>query len=734
MSAIRDAAIAYATTNNWAIFPAPRGTKKSYKSARHSGGAKWGMSRDVTAIRADWERWPDANVGIPTGAVNKFFVVEADTIAGGHTADGIASMRALEAEHGALPPTRMAMSPSGSTHWYFRHPGPGVKIMNSASTLAPGVDVRGDGGMVIAPPSVRNDGEYVWLNDLEIAEAPAWLIERATARPRSNGRANGGDHDDVVTVDYDAIAAALDVIPNNDIGWEDWNRIAMIVFVATAGTSRGLDLFDEWSQKSSKYDAGKTVERWEKLRTSPPTNLTVASLYYLADQAYPRWRHITIDDFYAYMAQHAYIFAATGDLWPAPSIDARLPPVVVTDENGEAKRVKPHSWLDRHRPVEQMTWVPGEPEIIRDRLVSDGGFFPRRGARVYNIYRRWNCPVGDATRAGPWLDLIDKIFGEERHHALSWLAHRVQRPSDKINHALVIGGGQGIGKDTLLMPIRSIVGPNNFKDVSPQHIISPNNDYVKSVILRINEGRDLGDADRGRFDRFKFYEHMKVVITAPPEVFRVNEKHLRQYYVVNVTGVIITTNHKQDGLFLPKDDRRHHVTWCELTADDFPETYWQELYAWYADGGIEYVNGYLASYPIADFDPKAPPPKTQAFWAIVDANKGTEGMEIEDAIDRLNSGLERSQSVAGAFIVDELIGRTEFSGRLDAWLEDPKNARLIPHKLEECGYVLFPNNDRADRLWMMNGRRVRMYVLSTLSHREKMDAAWACQHRVERPS
>ena len=87
---------------------------------------------------------------------------------------------------------------------------------------------------------------------------------------------------------------------------------------------------------------------------------------------------------------------------------------------------------------------------------------------------------------------------------MRWLAHRVQRPAEKINHALVLGGAQGIGKDTLLEPVKHAVGPWNFQEVSPTHLLGRFNGFVKSVILRVSEARDLGE-----IDRFSFYDHTK---------------------------------------------------------------------------------------------------------------------------------------------------------------------------------------------------------------------------------
>jgi putative DNA primase/helicase len=122
-----------------------------------------GATSDAAQIKRDWARWPDANIGIATGPESGFWVVEADTLEG-HDVDGVASLKQLEAEHGALPETLTAESPSGSQHRYFKWRA-GVTIQNSASKIAPGVDVRGDGGMVIAPPSVKpGKGAYRWLN------------------------------------------------------------------------------------------------------------------------------------------------------------------------------------------------------------------------------------------------------------------------------------------------------------------------------------------------------------------------------------------------------------------------------------------------------------------------------------------------------------------------------------------------------------------------------------------
>jgi hypothetical protein len=162
----------------WYVFPVPPGTKKSYKSAAYCDGRNWGMTRNVAEIRRDWKRWPKANIGLPTGKVNGFWVLETDTRAGGHAHDGEETLAALVATNGPLPKTRKARSPSGSIHYYFKHPDDDrYEIRNTASKIGSGIDTRGEGGMVIAPPSKRRDGCYEWLNDNEIMKAPTWLVK-----------------------------------------------------------------------------------------------------------------------------------------------------------------------------------------------------------------------------------------------------------------------------------------------------------------------------------------------------------------------------------------------------------------------------------------------------------------------------------------------------------------------------------------------------------------------------
>lgn len=134
---------------------------------------------DPFQIEEWWEDWPDANIGILTGAASGIFVLDVDVKP---DKDGEASLAALEKEQGPLPPTVMAHTGSRGRHLFFKYPQRG-EIGNSVSRIGPGLDIRGDNGYVVAPPSGHiSGGVYSWYeghlpDDVAIADAPTWLLE-----------------------------------------------------------------------------------------------------------------------------------------------------------------------------------------------------------------------------------------------------------------------------------------------------------------------------------------------------------------------------------------------------------------------------------------------------------------------------------------------------------------------------------------------------------------------------
>ena len=195
------AALEYAA-RGWQVFPAPLGEKKSHIKGANGNGQRWGATTDPALIRAYWAQFPGANIGIACGPASSLLVVECDTPEG-HDVDGIGNMAALIEQHGPLPDTIEALSPSGSWHILFKWP-EGESITNSAGQIAPGIDVRAEGGMVIGVPSIKpgKPQPYRWKNPpglFELADCPEWLLKlcRKTlseqARPNAPRIDTGGN-------------------------------------------------------------------------------------------------------------------------------------------------------------------------------------------------------------------------------------------------------------------------------------------------------------------------------------------------------------------------------------------------------------------------------------------------------------------------------------------------------------------------------------------------------------
>src|SRR5262252_6302032 len=104
------------------------------------------------------------------------------------------------------------------------------------------------------------------------------------------------------------------------------------------------------------------------------------------------------------------------------------------------------------------------------------------------------------------------------------------------------------------------------------------------------------------------------------------------------------------------------------------------------------VAAYLDELDISKFDPKAPPPKTPAFWDIVDANRAPEEGELADVLDGLgkpdgHGNIIRPEAVTLAMLIKQA------GDDLADWLRDRRNRRAVPHRLEKCGYVSVRNED-----------------------------------------
>jgi hypothetical protein len=161
-------------------------------------------------------------------------------------------------------------------------------------------------------------------------------------------------------------------------------------------------------------------------------------------------------------------------------------------------------------------------------------------------------------------------------------------------------------------------------------------------------------------------------------------------------------------------DRRHYVAYSEITREKFNQGYWDNLWKWYDGEGAGHVAAYLATLDISSFNPEAPPFKTPAFYAIADAARAPEIPEAMDVIDVLGN--------PAAFTLAQL--REKATGEFKLWLDERKNRRSVPHRLESCGYIPV-RSDVKSGLWVIAGERQVVYADRTLPLQDQIKAARA---------
>ena len=229
MSELREAAVAYAE-RGWRVFRIRPGAKIPQDRWQH-GGEDERATTELDSVRMRWTAAPNANIGIATG--NGLAVLDIDTHHGGARPEW-------------APETLTARTPNGGYHLYYHVD---REVRNSAGKLATGVDVRGDGGMVVAPPSRITHlagglreyvGVYAWLNpNTPIASIDASLLipPRETKTEKKLARASFGEgerHEAMLTLagkmrswgcEYPEIMAALNALnlsrfePVLDLEW-----------------------------------------------------------------------------------------------------------------------------------------------------------------------------------------------------------------------------------------------------------------------------------------------------------------------------------------------------------------------------------------------------------------------------------------------------------------------------------------------------------------------------------
>ena len=326
------------------------------------------------------------------------------------------------------------------------------------------------------------------------------------------------------------------------------------------------------------------------------------------------------------------------------------------DENRQAKGAK---------ALVGITYAAGETVLV----ARDGDIYGNR-------WRDARPPVA-AGNVAPWLDHCRVLVPEakELEHILDVMAFKLQHPEVKVNHAILHGGDQGSGKDTMWAPfIWSVCGPHlKNRGLLDNDTMSSQFGYaLESEILILNE---LKEPDAK--ERRALANRLKPIIAAPPEMLSVNRKGLHPYQMANRVFVLAFSNDPVP-ISLDSQDRRWFCVWSHaprMTPDAAAR-----MWSWYKAGGFEAIGAWLQARDVSAFNPGAAPMMTEFKLNLVEHGLSMAESYLVEAM-RLKVG-EFAKGVIGSpfhAVCDRL------AGSAPAGVKVPQQALL--HAFKEAGWV-----------------------------------------------
>jgi hypothetical protein len=335
------------------------------------------------------------------------------------------------------------------------------------------------------------------------------------------------------------------------------------------------------------------------------------------------------------------------------------------------RKIEPSISFDEQRQAKGaqvlvgITYAAGEDVLMR----RDGDLYGNRWRNA-----RPNSAPGDAA---PWLRHVERMLPDEaeRQHVLNVMAYKLQNPHKKINHAVLHIGHPGSGKDTMWQPFLWAIGGKalaNVAIVRNEEITSQWGYALESEVMVFEELRQAEAKDRRALEN-----HLKPIIAAPPEYLQVNRKGLHPYQALNRVFVLAFSNERVP-LSLPSDDRRWFVVYSE--AGRMSDTEGQTIWNWFETGGQSAVANWLSQRSVADFNPGAAPPFTEAKAIMIEHGRSTAESYLVDLI-RNRAGEFARGVVASPFysLCDRL------AGGAPAGVKVPQAALM--HALREAGWI-----------------------------------------------
>ena len=450
-----------------------------------------------------------------------------------------------------------------------------------------------------------------------------------------------------------------------------------------------------------------------------------------------------LEDFVAYLPMGStFIHLSTKLFWRGTSgVNSQIKPVDtgLVDQKGNPILKEASRAIMERYGVNHMTWAPGEPQIITGKFYDQSGWIVDPSAKTYNTFHPIpDTSGGDVSAATPWVEHVKYVYPNkiDHNHILDVLACVVQNVGGKVNHALVLAGEEGIGKDTILKVLSFILGGPNVVGVGPDVILDAQfNPYAKSLVLVIAEARDLGNG------RYKLNNKLKDIITTTSTGLYVNEKGIPQYSIPNHMLVCITTNFPDNGLYVNEGSRRYFVASSKVPPKDpsIPTDYFACLHDWLEADGFRHVAAFLRARDLSKFDSKAPPPMNEGTRQMIFGGFHPDAAKMDDLLDAMGMEMDDGDVVRPKAVTIAMLSKyaaekfAEPTGSARAAEKDfysmmaegryPRGE--LSYRLKDCGYTpaLHPTADRG--MWKVKGKRTTVYAQSDLPEEQRQREAAA---------
>jgi hypothetical protein len=545
------------------------------------------------------------NVGIVCGAASGVVVLDVDSPEAQQVVDGL--------ELPATPAVRTARG----VHYYFQRPS--FEVRNSAGIGGVKLDVRGDGGYVVAAGSIHPDGAvYDWMitpEEMPFAPFPRQLLALRDDKPNAATRASVATGRAVLATEAEGVERFLR---------EELSAAQSELDLACSGTRN--DTLFKVAARLARHVAAAGLA-WEPYAEAIAS--TAVSIG-LEDHEIPAtiesgWRAGSVEPTAWVQVAAEHVFLGFQERFYHIEIGKDLK---ASGFNGQFGRLYGGKGAFSHfllsngyiRTVHDITYDP----------LDDRQFIPRDGIVWLNTFKPSDVVAvqGDASR---FVDFVSFLVPDdaERDHLLKMMAFTVRNPGRKVRHALLLRTRvQGVGKSVLTDIWGALLGRRNARKTTSKELNSDYQGYLPERLLVVCEELNLGMG-------LTAYNNLKDLITADTAI--INEKHLRhREWPVYATFAFLTN--RPMPILVEETDRRFF--YIDSPAEKRDAAYYREFAAWWPKN-LGVIRSYLDSIDLSKFNPFANPPMTASKLQLIAGSRSELAQDLAIAIEQREGCFDR---------------------------------------------------------------------------------------------